>query len=210
MKKQIANGDRNVCVKKIPEDWDHSDLFDFFSEFGEVASCKVSKTFKVTTIYNAEEGKQEQQTTADSNKYGYVSFKTDEGAKNACTDSKVKNKGMVAEPYTKERSTQNPNNLYVKNFPTDWDDNEFASKFSKFCSKDGDKQNNIISAKIMRDEKNVSKGFGFVCFSNPEDAVSAKKAMHGQKMSGCEEALCVEYALKKEVREKALRKALLR
>jgi len=30
VKKQIANGEKNICVKKIPDHWDHSDLYDFF------------------------------------------------------------------------------------------------------------------------------------------------------------------------------------
>lgn len=27
VKNQIANAERNVCVKKLPDEWDHEDLF---------------------------------------------------------------------------------------------------------------------------------------------------------------------------------------
>lgn len=38
----------------------------------------------------------------------------------------------------------------------------------------------ITSAKVMRDEKGISKGFGFVCFSTPEEANKAVTSFHGQ------------------------------
>lgn len=38
----------------------------------------------------------------------------------------------------------------------------------------------ITSAKLMRDENGISKGFGFVCFSAPEEANKAVTSLHGQ------------------------------
>ena len=38
----------------------------------------------------------------------------------------------------------------------------------------------ITSAKIMRDDKGISKGFGFVCFSTPEEANKAVNTFHGK------------------------------
>lgn len=37
----------------------------------------------------------------------------------------------------------------------------------------------ITSAKVMRDDKGISKGFGFVCFSTPEEANKAVNTFHG-------------------------------
>lgn len=41
----------------------------------------------------------------------------------------------------------------------------------------------ITSAKLMRDEKGISRGFGFVCFSTPEEAYKAVNTLHGEIVS---------------------------
>lgn len=62
--------------------------------------------------------------------------------------------------------------MYVKNIDGDVTDNELRELFSQ-CG-------NITSAKLMLDEKGVSKGFGFVCFSTPEEANKAVNSFHGK------------------------------
>lgn len=62
-------------------------------------------------------------------------------------------------------------NIYVKNIDDDVSDEELREHFSS-CG-------TITSAKIMRDDKGISKGFGFVCFSTPEEANSAVSKFHG-------------------------------
>ena len=37
------------------------------------------------------------------------------------------------------------------------------------------------SARVMRDERSNSKGFGFVCFNDPSDATRAVSDMNGTK-----------------------------
>lgn len=60
----------------------------------------------------------------------------------------------------------------MKNIDDDISDDELRVHFSQ-CGV-------ITSAKIMRDDKGVSKGFGFVCFSSPEEANKAVYAFHGE------------------------------
>merc|ERR1712203_1253201 len=62
-------------------------------------------------------------------------------------------------------------NLYVKNLDDTIDDNKLRQEFTPFGT--------ITSAKVMCEEGR-SKGFGFVCFSSPEEATKAVTEMNGR------------------------------
>ena len=51
------------------------------------------------------------------------------------------------------------------------DDNELKIMFSQ--------RGTITSAKIMQDEKGLSRGFGFVCFTTPEEANKGMEEFYG-------------------------------
>lgn len=58
----------------------------------------------------------------------------------------------------------------MKNFPdADISDEEFRKVFEQFGP--------IISAVIMKDDQEKSKGFGFVCFEQPEHAKQALSSL---------------------------------
>ena len=67
-------------------------------------------------------------------------------------------------------------NLYVKNFGEEVDDEGLKNMFSSF--------GNISSAKVSRDNSGASRGFGYVCFSNPEEATKAVTEMHLKLING--------------------------
>jgi len=64
----------------------------------------------------------------------------------------------------------------VQNLDERANDDWLRQNFGKFGT--------ITSARIMRDVNGVSRGFGFVCFSQPEEAQAAIAKMHNQMQFG--------------------------
>jgi len=85
-------------------------------------------------------------------------------------------------------------NLYVKNLDDNVDDDMLRKNFESYGV--------ITSAKVMCDEGNRSKGFGFVCFEKPDDATKAVVDMNN-KMLGSK-PLYVALAQRKEDRKAQL------
>lgn len=67
------------------------------------------------------------------------------------------------------------NNIYVKNIPKTFTDEDLRQLFSKYGE--------ITSAVVSKDDKGQGKGFGFVCFSNPLNAVQACKELKEKNLS---------------------------
>ena len=67
-------------------------------------------------------------------------------------------------------------NLYIKNLVDDVDDEQLRAEFSPHGT--------ITSAKVMKDPTGKSKGFGFVCYSSPEEATRAVTEMNGRMLLG--------------------------
>lgn len=68
-------------------------------------------------------------------------------------------------------------NLYVKNLDETIDDEKLKADFSQYGT--------VASVKIMRDEKGISKGFGFVSFANVEEANRALMEANGEWHEAC-------------------------
>lgn len=66
-------------------------------------------------------------------------------------------------------------NLYVKNLVDEVDDDQLRAEFAPHGT--------ITSAKVMKDN-GKSKGFGFVCYSSPEEATRAVTEMNGKMLLG--------------------------
>jgi len=86
-------------------------------------------------------------------------------------------------------------NLYVKNLDDTVTDDQLRDEFATMGT--------ITSARVMKDMKDGrSKGFGFVCFSTPEEATRAVNEMNGKLISN--KPIFVALAQRREVRRAQL------
>lgn len=105
-----------------------------------------------------------------SNGYGYVKLKSVDLAQKAVTElNNVDWQGekLIVERFDKDKKNNSLTNVYVKEFPLKWTEGDLKDFFSDI----GEMQ----SVVIMKDEKNISKGFGFVNFKTPDLATKAVK-----------------------------------
>jgi len=83
-------------------------------------------------------------------------------------------------------------NLYIKNLEDEVNEESLRKEFSNFGK--------IKTVRVMTDDKGVTKGFGFVCFTTPEEAQRALAEMNGRILPGCKKPLYVNLHEPKEQR----------
>lgn len=143
-------------------------MYDTFSAFGNILSCKVA-----------------QDETGASKGYGFVHFETEEAA----NKSIEKVNGMLLngkKVYVgkfiprKEREKELGEkaklftNVYVKNFGEDITDDMLREMFEKYGP--------ITSHKVMSSGTGTSLGFGFVAFEDPDAAGLAVIELNGKEL----------------------------
>ncbi|XP_033120506.1 embryonic polyadenylate-binding protein-like isoform X2 [Anneissia japonica] len=166
----------NVFIRNLSEDVSDDQLMKMFSKYGKIVSAKVMR----------DDG-------AKSRGFGFVSFEDHEAAsqatqqlKNVDVDGrtlyvgraqkKAERQAELKQKYERLKAERINRfqgvNLYLKNLDDEIDDKRLQNEFEKFGT--------ITSAKVMSDEKGISRGFGFVCFSSPEEATKAVTEMNGR------------------------------
>ncbi|EDW73801.1 uncharacterized protein Dwil_GK19652 [Drosophila willistoni] len=185
------SGVGNVFIKNLDRQIDNKAIYDTFSAFGNILSCKVALDEK-----------------GNSKGYGFVHFETEEAA----NTSIEKVNGMLLngkKVYVgkfiprKEREKELGEkaklftNVYVKNFTEEFDDEKLKDFFEPYGK--------ITSYKVMSKEDGKSKGFGFVAFETTEAAEAAVQALNGKDM-GEGKSLYVARAQKKAERQQELKR----
>jgi polyadenylate-binding protein len=182
-------GAGNIFIKNLDKAIDSKDLYDTFSAFGTILSCKVAMD---------ENG---------SRGYGFVHYDTEEAADRAIkavngmllNDKKVFVGHHVPrrERESKEEEMRKHfTNVYVKNLPESVDDEKFEAMFTAFGT--------VQNAAVTKDGDGKSRGFGFVNFDSHEAADNAVKELDGKEIDG--KVLFVGRAQKKNEREDELRR----
>lgn len=188
----------NLYVKNVPIEVTTEEFKALFDTFGAVTSAVITVDV---------EGK--------SKGFGFVNYDKHEDAHKALTElhekdfrgqqlfvTRAQRKGEREEELKRSYEQKKYEttlkyqgvNLYVKNLDDDVSEEKLQAEFEPFGQ--------ITSCKIMMDDKGVSKGFGFVCFSAPDEATKAVTELNG-KMIGTK-PLYVSLAQRKDVRKQQL------
>ncbi|PAA94415.1 hypothetical protein BOX15_Mlig030728g1, partial [Macrostomum lignano] len=162
------SGQGNIFIKNLDKQIDNKAMYDTFSAFGNILSCKIATD-----------------ETGNSRGYGFVHFETQEAADQAVEKVNgmlLAGKKVFVGPFMprkdrrQEAGDRKYTNVFVKNFGDYYDEESFHQAFSEFGE--------ITSSRVMVDEAGKSKGFGFVCFKEPESAEAAVNALHGKELDG--------------------------
>jgi len=181
------SGKGNVFIKNLDKSIDHKALFDTFSQFGNILSCKI-----------------ELDENNESRGYGYIQFATQEAGEraiNKVNGMMLNGKKVYVGPFVSRRERIQANsekkftNVFIKNLDEKIDEEKLKEIFGKFGT--------IKSAIIMRDDQSKSKGFGFVNFETTESAQKAVQEMNDSQLEG--KTIYVGRAQKKAEREAELR-----
>lgn len=190
-----------MYVKNIASDVTEDELRDLFGAFGTVSSLLIqrddsnnSKGFGFVNFVNAEDAERAVDQLHDSDYYGKKLF-VSRAQKKSEREDELRRQHLQELRVEKPQPKFQGVNLYVKNLAEEVNDELLRKEFSKYGQ--------ITSAKVMRDETTgLSKGFGFVCFTSPEDATEAVLKMNGFKMHTKE--IYVALAQRKEDRRTLL------
>ncbi|KAG0243762.1 hypothetical protein B0O80DRAFT_481682 [Mortierella sp. GBAus27b] len=197
----------NVYIKNLDPEISQDEVEVIFAKYGPITSCVVAAD-----------------DNGRSKGFGFINFENHEDAQRAVDElhdsdykdkklfvTRAQKKGEREEELKKQYEQQKLEklskyqgvNLYIKNLDDDIDDERLRQEFSVYGV--------ITSAKVMREDKPVtedeaskslSKGFGFVCFSSPDEATKAVTEMNGRMLGS--KPIYVALAQRKEVRRSQL------
>ncbi|KAL1258546.1 hypothetical protein QQF64_009123 [Cirrhinus molitorella] len=163
------SGVGNIFIKNLEKSINSEGLFDIFSSFGAILSCKV------VCDENGSKG------------FGFVHFETQEAADKAIEklNGMLINEQKVFVSHFKSQKERDAEmqarnreftNVYIKNFGKDVDEQMLTEIFSKFGP--------TLSVRVMTEGNGKSRGFGFASFENHSDAKRAVEELNGTELSG--------------------------
>ncbi|CAO2577832.1 Polyadenylate-binding protein 1-like [Lemmus lemmus] len=181
------SGMGNIFIKNLENSIDNKALYDTFSTFGSILSSKVSQRqdWRQGHIHTAHRVPAPTLQAVD-----HMNGKDVSGQQLYVGRAQ---KRAERQSELKRRFEQMGVNLYVKNLDDSINDERLKEVFSAYGV--------ITSAKVMT-ESSHSKGFGFVCFSSPEEATKAVTEMNGRIVGT--KPLYVALAQRKEERKAIL------
>nr|CAB3468276.1 unnamed protein product [Digitaria exilis] len=186
----------SLYVGDLAESVDETVLLGVFSQVAPVASVRVCRD----TITGVSLGYGYVNFHSRQDGYGFVQCENEESAQDAINGLN----GMLADGSKifvglhvrrQNREVNKFTNVYIKNFPTEFTDDDLRQEFAPFGE--------ITSAVVMRHSDGISKCFGFVNFEKPEYAAEAIKNLNGKSIN--DKVVYVGRAQKKAERQAELK-----
>ncbi|KAF2074807.1 hypothetical protein CYY_003871 [Polysphondylium violaceum] len=161
------SGVGNVFIKNLDKGIDHKALYDTFSAFGNILSCKV-----VTDDNNVSKG------------FGFVHYESQESADKAIekvNGMMINGQKVFVGPFKSSKERGQPTeikftNVFFKNLADEIDSEKLKDLLLPYGP--------ITNITIMVDEKGKSKGFGFANFESPDSAKNCVDNENGKVMFG--------------------------
>lgn len=208
--KHISKKERETMFEELKANFTNVFVKNFGSEYSEAELTKLFEPYgKITSLYF------EKDAEGKSKGFGFVNFEEHEAAVKAVdelNDKEINGQKIYVGRAQKKRerieelkkqyestrleklSKYQGVNLFVKNLDDTITSEGLEEEFKPFGT--------ITSAKVMVDETGKSKGFGFVCYSSPEEATKAITEMNQRMVLG--KPLYVALAQRKDVRRSQL------
>lgn len=172
------SGAGNIFIKNLDKTVNNQQLYDTFSAFGNILSCKV-----------------ETDDNGNSKGYGYVHFEKETEARSSIekvNGMMIQGKQVFVGPFLSRRDRYRDGvvdvreerftNVYIKNLEESVNEEQLVSSFSKFGE--------ITSSIVMRNPEGVSRCFGFVNFKEHDSAKKAQVEMNGQTIGTKQIVVC--------------------
>ena len=178
------SAENNLFIKGLSADIDHKQLHEAFKRFGTILSCKVAKDRK-----------------GASRGFGFVQFNAAEAADTAIAelDGQSLDGQIINVAHFKSKQERISlrdakfTNLYVKDFPPNWELSRFQEVFGEFGE---------VTSLALKETHNGLR-FAFVNFAENSQAKAAIAALHGQEQD--EMVMYVQPMQNKAERQRALR-----
>lgn len=205
---------KNLYVKNLPNNYDENSVKSLFGKYGTITWSKVlvdsnQRKFAIISM--------DTEDAANKARDALNNFQVDENILFVDTLQKKSDRQRILSSKITENNsilnTQFKNcNLYIKNLPEKCTEKQFHEEFEKFGEIKSLKiPKYILVTKVGNNlkEECVSKGFGYVCFTDQESAKNAKEQMSGKLLSSFPDSkrpLLIEFFMPKFERKNILMK----
>jgi len=206
-KKVTRKLNNNLYFKNVPTDMTDAQVRELFKPFGTIKSLFLNKNERVENsqfgfvCYDDEKGVNKEYgpeccQNAITELNGRVLGKDAKGQEIKLYIRHALKKAERQIEKTREtiryKASKKRCNLYVKNFPTNWTQEDLTNLFQQYGEIE----------KVRLEKGQTGNSYAFVCFKQPDAAATAKQTLHNQTYDG--KVLIINHYEIKEVRDQQI------